>query len=366
MLFKIISKDNKQVLEAVNSQSMGELQLEQLIIENQRDENNNITTQLLNEGIFGEELILLKNQVKVANGKRLDVLALDKNGNGVVIELKKDLVCLGVDTQALQYLADISRFHGDDLIKNKKLVNKGYVEAVESFIDSAEIDRAKINTKNRIILIANKFDRTLFSMGEWLSDKGVGFKCIQYSVSNHEDGTQYIDFSVVFDRSPESTFPLSFSAMQREPKYFWYNIGTTETKNWACLKEKSIISAGFDGSEHDKGDRLLNSFIPGDILIAYANGYGAIGVAEISQLSGSGYTLLSESQPNDPVSQYHLHRLKVKWLYTSADDFSGGIPPSEVKSQFEIHHPYTTSCSISAHKAKRLVKGLKDRLSCFD
>ncbi|MBB1454599.1 hypothetical protein [Pseudoalteromonas sp. SG43-5] len=93
MLFKIISKDNKQVLEAVNSQSMGELQLEQLIMENQKGENNNVTTQLLNEGIFEEELILLKNQVKIANGKRLDVLALDKNGNGVVIELKKDLGC---------------------------------------------------------------------------------------------------------------------------------------------------------------------------------------------------------------------------------------------------------------------------------
>ncbi|MGO2374652.1 MAG: hypothetical protein ACTH5C_20185 [Pseudoalteromonas prydzensis] len=157
MLFKITSKDNKQVLEAVNSQSMGELQLEQLIMENQRNDNNNGTTQLLNEGIFGEELILLKNQVTVANGKRLDVLALDKNGCGVVIELKKDLGCLGGDTQALQYLADISRFHGDDLIKNKKLVNKGNVGAIESFIDSAEIDRAKINNKKSIILISNKF-----------------------------------------------------------------------------------------------------------------------------------------------------------------------------------------------------------------
>jgi hypothetical protein len=363
MLFKIISKDNKQVLEAVNSQSMGELQLEQLIMENQRDDNNNGTTQLLSEGIFGEELILLKNQVKVANSKRLDVLALDKNGNGVIIELKKDLGRLGVETQALQYLADISRFHGDDLIKNKKLVNEGNVEAVESFIDSAEIDRTKINSKNRIILIANKFDRTLFSMGEWLSDKGVGFKCIQYSVSNHEDGTQYIDFSVVFDRSPESAFPLSFSAMQREPKYFWYNIGTTEPKNWACLKEQSIVSAGFDGKEDDKGNRLLNSFIPGDVLIAYANGYGAIGVAEIPKSSSSNYLLLENPIANDPVSEYHLHRLNVEWKCTTDDNFSGSITPADARNQFNIHHPYTTSCSIESDKAKRLFNALKDKLT---
>ncbi|WP_339690270.1 hypothetical protein [uncultured Pseudoalteromonas sp.] len=362
MLFKIISKDNKQVLEAVSSQSMGELQLEQLIMENQKGENNNVTTQLLNEGIFGEELILLKNQVKIANGKRLDVLALDKNGNGVVIELKKDLGCLGVDTQALQYLADISRFNGDNFIKNKKLINDSYIEAVESFIDSAEIDRAKINSKNRIILIANKFDRTLFSMGEWLSDKGVGFKCIQYSLSNLEDGTQYIDFSVVFDRSPESTFPLSFSAMQREPKYFWYNIGTTEPKNWACLKEKSIVSAGFDGTKDDKGDRLLNSFIPGDVLIAYANSYGAIGVAEIPNTSSSTYKLLKKPIANDPVSEYHLHRLNVEWKYKTDDNFSGSITPADARNQFNIHHPYTTSCSIESGKAKRLIRALKGNL----
>lgn len=70
-----------------------------------------------------------------------------------------------MDTQALQYLADISRFNGDNFIKNKKLINDSYIEAVESFIDSVEIDRAKINSKNRIILIANKFDRTFFLWG---------------------------------------------------------------------------------------------------------------------------------------------------------------------------------------------------------
>lgn len=362
MLFKIISKDNKQVLEAVNSQSMGELQLEQLIMENQRNDNNNGTTQLLNEGIFGEELILLKNQIQVANRKKADVLALDKNGCGVVIELKKDLGRLGVDTQALQYLAHIARFKGEKFIKNKKLVNESYVASVESFIDSAEIDREKINTKSRIILIANQFDRTLFSMGEWLSDKGVGFKCVQYSVSKHSDGTQYIDFSVVFDRSPESTFPLEFSPMEREPKYFWYNIGTTEPKNWAYLKEKSIVSAGFDGAEGDKGDRLLNSFIPGDVLIAYANGCGAIGVAEIPKSSSSTYKLLNQPIANDPVSEYHLHRLNVKWQCTTDDNFSGSITPADARNQFNIHHPYTTSCSIESDKAKRLIKALKDNL----
>ncbi|WP_217877305.1 hypothetical protein [Pseudoalteromonas shioyasakiensis] len=362
MLFKIVEENNGQVLEPVKPESMGELKLEKLILANQRDDNDNTTTQLLNEGIFGEELILLKNQIKVVNKKRADILALDRNGNGVVIELKKDGGRLGVETQALQYLADISRFKGEKFISNSRLIEKKFIESIESFIESASLEREDINTKNRIILIANSFDKTLFSMGEWLSEKGVGFKCIQYSVSKHSDGTQYIDFSVVFDRSPESTFPLEFSAIEREPKYFWYNIGTTDFDNWAFLKSESIVSAGFDGKEGDKGTELLNSFIKGDKLIAYVNGYGAVGVAEIRQSPENGYKCLSKSVKNDPVSEYHLHRLKVKWLYTSNDDFNGAIAPSVLKADFNIHHPYTTSCSIASEKAKRLIQHLKTQL----
>ncbi|AWB67277.1 hypothetical protein C2869_12870 [Saccharobesus litoralis] len=364
MLFKINNENGLKKLKAVKSENIPELDLEKLLLSNQEQGNeiNGYISPLLNEGIFGEELILLKNQIKVANAKRADLLALDRNGNGVIIELKKELSGLGVDTQALQYLASIARFKGDKFINNKKLINPQFSDDIQSYIDSAEISVDQINTKSRVILVAHKFDRTLFSMGEWLSEKGVAFKCIQYAVFQDSNNQPYIDFSVVFDRSSESTFPLEFSALNREPKYHWYNIGTTVPTKWRFLKENSFVSAGFDGQEGDKGTQLLESFVKDDILIAYVNGFGAVGVAKVAKADAGGYQLLKGPKEGDPISEDHWHRLEVKWLYVADDNFSNSVKPAEFKQEFDLHHPYTTSCSIADDKAKKLIQLLQLRL----
>ena len=68
---------------------------------------------ILNEEIFGEPLMLISNQVRTRLKKRADLLAIDRNGNGVVIELKRHHGSMGVETQlALQYLADFSSYRG--------------------------------------------------------------------------------------------------------------------------------------------------------------------------------------------------------------------------------------------------------------
>ena len=38
-----------------------------------------------------------------------------------------------------------------------------------------------INRRSRIILFAQSFDPSLYSMGEWLSRSGVAFRCIEYT-----------------------------------------------------------------------------------------------------------------------------------------------------------------------------------------
>ena len=63
-------------------------------------------------------------------------------------------------------------------------------------------------------------------MGEWLSNKEVPFKCIQYTPFNieYEDKKyEYIDFSVVFDRNNSLSLPLitkTQSIGQMKMKYF--------------------------------------------------------------------------------------------------------------------------------------------------
>ena len=100
-------------------------------------------------------------------------------GNSVIIELKRKNSPLGVETQALQYLADFSKFKGQAFIKRFLADNPGLEENIYGFLGD-EVKTEDINKNSRIILLARSFDPTLFSMGEWLSSRGIAFRCIEY------------------------------------------------------------------------------------------------------------------------------------------------------------------------------------------
>ena len=88
-----------------------ELELERYILP-----CTDLEERLLEEAVLGESLLLLSNQVRTRQAKRADILAFDKAGNGVIIELKRQVGSLGVETQALQYLADFSISKGRDFL----------------------------------------------------------------------------------------------------------------------------------------------------------------------------------------------------------------------------------------------------------
>jgi RecB family endonuclease NucS len=102
MLFKISPAHRS--LERVRSDwAPSELELESYLI-SQAEAN----VKVMSESVFGEPLLLVRKQVRTSTRTRADILALDRAGNGVIIELKKNAGRLGVETQALQYLADFS------------------------------------------------------------------------------------------------------------------------------------------------------------------------------------------------------------------------------------------------------------------
>jgi hypothetical protein len=195
MLFEI-DKDKKALLPYHSTWIPGELELEKYLITSADTE-----APILVPSIFGEPLLLISNQVKTNANKRADILALDRAGNGVIVELKKDRGSLGVETQALQYLADFSKYKGSNFIKHFTKDTNTLKVNIEAFIGGNQ-QIEDINKNSRIILVARSFDPTIYSMGEWLSGKGVSFRCIAYTpVEVH--GQKFISFSVAFDRSQE-------------------------------------------------------------------------------------------------------------------------------------------------------------------
>ena len=224
MIFEIHPK-NKALRAYRSGWVPKELELENYLISSADEE-----IPLLNPSIFGESLLFIHHQVKTRAGKRADILALDTRGNAIIIELKRSIGSMGVETQALQYLADIAPHKGQDFIARFSKKCPELKDNVLSFLGD-DIKIENINQNNRIILMARSFDPTLLSMGEWLSDKGVAFRCITYTPIEYEN-KRFVSFSVAFDRTPEAIYPLAFKSTLRQPGCFWHNIGKTSDKWW--------------------------------------------------------------------------------------------------------------------------------------
>ena len=350
VLFKI-NKQSGALENIVSDWAPRELELERYLITKADSD-----IPVMSESVFGEPLLLVSNQVRTIAKKRADILALDRAGNGVIIELKRNAGRLGVETQALQYLADFSKYRGKNFLR-KFSSNPGVSEeTILRFVgDKANID--EINTHSRVILVARSFDETVYSIGEWLSSKGVAFRCITYLPVQVGDA-QLLSFSIAFDRSQDSLYPLTFSSTAREPGIFWHNIARADQSWWNFLVSERQIPACFDNAPGDQGEKLLSRYLPGDIVVAYAKGYGAIGWGAIEDPNT--YRLINPGSRGDVLGGNCRHRLTVQWKAT-ARELKDGLSADEVRRDFNIYHPISTSVSVNMANGKRLIDRLSER-----
>lgn len=350
MIYKI---ENQSLKTTTSNWNPKELEIEKFILSFTENEYDTLDSK-----IFGEQLLIIKNQVKTHNNKRADILALDSYGNGVIIEIKRTLGSLGVEMQALQYISEFSKYTGKSFIEKFQNEKDNLEEKILSFI-GANTRIEDINKNSRIILLARQFDPILFSMGEWLSENNIAFKCVEYfpiEISLNK----YISFSIAFDRSPKSIFPITFKSVIRDPQYFWHNIASATQDWWEYLINNNEIPACFDNSPGDQGERLLKNYITGDTIIAYAKGFGAIGYGIIEDPTS--YRLIEKGSKGDKLNGGCLHRIKVRWLLTTKN-LSNGILPNFIRDNFNIYHPLSTSVTIEKSKAKDLIKYMKENFT---
>ena len=350
MLFKINPVSGS--LERIRSDWVPrELELERYLV-TQADAN----VPVMSEAVFGEPLLLVSNQVRTTAKKRADILALDRAGNGVIIELKRNIGRLGVETQALQYLADFSSYRGKQFLRRFSGSSGIREETVRGFLgDSVSID--DINSRSRVILVARSFDESIFSLGEWLSAKGVAFRCISYLPVQLGDA-QLLSFSVAFDRAPESIYQLTFTSIAREPGIFWHNIARADQAWWDFLVSKRQIPACFDNAPGDQGEKILTKYLPNDTVVAYAKGYGALGWGIVDQPNT--YRLIPPGDKDDVLCGECRHRISVSWKAV-ARKLSEALPAEDIRRDFSIYHPISTSVSMNSEQGKRLLVRLTER-----
>jgi hypothetical protein len=119
--------------------------------------------------------------------RRIDLLALDKTGCLVVVELKRDDGA-HMDLQAVRYAAMVSSMDFSDVVAayerhlGKVAPDAGRDARVEltAFIDAAEEEEPTISTDVRIVLVSAEFGRELMTAVLWLNRfEGIDIRCVR-------------------------------------------------------------------------------------------------------------------------------------------------------------------------------------------
>lgn len=150
-----------------------------------------------NPEALGEEFLIIQKEFSGFDDtqERLDLLALDKEYNLVVIENKLDDSGRDVTWQALKYASYCSTLSGIDVVQiyqgylDRQALGEQATERLHAFFEYDDDYEQKLNQENslRIVLVAAKFRKEVTSTVLWLLNYGIKLQCHRVTPHRLED-----------------------------------------------------------------------------------------------------------------------------------------------------------------------------------
>lgn len=140
--------------------------------------------------IVSPDVVLIGEQVP-SRGGPVDLLAIDKQGNMVVIELKREKLPREALVQAIDYASDIAQWSAERIGEICTQHTGKSLEALleESFPD-IDLESIDINDVQRIFLVGFGIEESLERMVSWLSDNydfSINAILLQYTKTSSGD-----------------------------------------------------------------------------------------------------------------------------------------------------------------------------------
>lgn len=151
-----------------------------------------------NIGIVAPECMILAEEYAEwdASRKRIDLLAIDKQANLVIIELKRTETGDHMELQAIRYASMISTMTVDHALEVLVCYRNqnGYVDYskekavddIESFLEMP-IDEINFGNDVRIILVSSEFSKELTTSVIWLNERDLDITCVRMKPYKHND-----------------------------------------------------------------------------------------------------------------------------------------------------------------------------------
>ena len=174
---------------------------------------------------LGEDLLIIQKEFDGFDNtrERLDLLALDKKGNLVLIENKLDDSGRDVVWQSLKYAsycsalkkADISRIYQDYLDRYEPGSNSE--TNICDFLENDDFSEVILNsgTQQRIKLVAAHFRKEVTSTVLWLLQYGLDIQCYKTTIFTHESN-HFLNLEQIIPPPEAADFMIGVSEKEKE------------------------------------------------------------------------------------------------------------------------------------------------------
>lgn len=176
---------------------------------------------------LGEELLIIQKEFDGFDDtrERLDLLALDKQGQLVVIENKLDDTGRDVVWQALKYAAYISSLTKAQIVDifqaylDRFCGGGNAVELICDFLDEEALDEVVLNSgvSQRVVLIAANFRKEVTATALWLLGHGIRVQC--FKVTPYAFGAEMLlDVRQIIPVVEAAEFMIGISSKENEER----------------------------------------------------------------------------------------------------------------------------------------------------
>lgn len=226
--------------------------------------------------LIGVDGIILGREVRTAQGKRIDLLAMDEEGNLVIVELKRDRSAWDIVSQVLDYASWVC-----------KLTTNEIYEIVQQYRGQslAEIFRDKfgkpppetLNATHQMIVVASEVDEQSKRIIEYLSEEhDVGINASFFNIFGAE-GREWLTTDSLLNQEQVKERSVKKARAPWSGLYYVTG-GSQEDRPWEELRDYGFFTANGGRIYSNKLDNLE----VGAPIFYYQKGNGYLGYGRVT------------------------------------------------------------------------------------
>lgn len=219
-----------------------------------------------------------------------DILALDSQGNLLVIEIKRDWSDRATVGQLLDYASNLSKWSYEEFnTRYRKYTgeSKELIDEFRSFVENPEFEKSDLFAKQRLFVVAPYYDEPLIRIIRWLKEYDLPIDYVPFRIYRKDGGLLLKIEQITIE-------PI-------EQRWGWngdWFFNTNETYGSGAyqkmIKQQRIGIYGYTDPEG-----ILSKPNVGDRVFLYRNGVGIIAVAELGEEIKRGNEIFGQVENNE-------------------------------------------------------------------